>query len=60
MGGVWRIKEDNYDNIFRAMLTIFIISTQENWPILMYDAVDSNTSEIVEIYSKQTLKIKIK
>lgn len=35
----------NYDNIFEALLTLFIISTQETWPDRMYDVVDAYAAE---------------
>ncbi|MCB9207624.1 MAG: ion transporter [Ignavibacteriales bacterium] len=47
MNKKWSIYQTNFDNIFSAMLTVFILSTQENWPNIMYRAVDSNTSDIV-------------
>lgn len=35
----------NYDNIFEALLTLFIISTQETWPDRMYNIVDAYAVE---------------
>lgn len=49
MGKSWKIHNTNFDNIFYALMTVFILSTQENWPTIMYMAVDSNTSDIVII-----------
>ena len=43
----WKIYDTNFDNIFHALITIFIISTQEGWPNIMFYAEDSNTSDIV-------------
>lgn len=43
----WTIENTNFDNIFNSMMTIFILSTQENWPNIMFNGVDSNTSDIV-------------
>lgn len=40
-GGSWRVFDSNYDNIFQAMLTLFIVSTLEGWPDIMLVSVDS-------------------
>ena len=29
------------------MISVFIISTQENWPNMMFNGMDSNTNDIV-------------
>lgn len=44
----WKIFNTNFDNIFNSMITIFIISTQENWPFIMYTAMDSNMEDYVK------------
>ena len=36
----------NFDNVFNAMLSLFILSTQENWPTIMYTIVDANDSSV--------------
>lgn len=46
-GGTWLILDANFDNIFHALITVFILCTQENWPFIMYTSMDSNTSDIV-------------
>ena len=40
-GGVWRANRFNFDNIGQAIITIFIISTGDNWQDIMYVAMDS-------------------
>ena len=35
-GGDWINKDNNFDNIFNAMVTLFIIATTEGWLGLMY------------------------
>jgi len=40
-GGVWQSNRFNFDNIGQAMITIFIISTGDNWQDIMYVAMDS-------------------
>jgi len=37
----WRPAYGNFDNIFVAMLTVFELTTGENWPSLMTNGVDS-------------------
>jgi len=34
----------NFDNVFHGMLSLFVMSTQENWPDLMYSMSDANDS----------------
>jgi len=41
------IADTNFDNVFNAMITVFILSTQENWNYIMYLGIDSNPSDIV-------------
>ena len=36
MGGIWKNRETNFDNIYNAMLTLFIVSTLESWPDITY------------------------
>lgn len=47
MNEKWEIYEANFDNIFNALITVFILSTQENWPNIMYQAMDSASEETV-------------
>ena len=32
----------NFDNIFNSLMTLFILSTRENWPNYIFDFVDSD------------------
>jgi len=41
-GYSWTIPRVNYDNVFWAMLSLFVMSTQENWPNLMKAMADSD------------------
>lgn len=34
----WTNKEHNFDNVFEAMLTLFVVVSQEAWPDIMYSA----------------------
>ncbi|CAD8085687.1 unnamed protein product [Paramecium sonneborni] len=43
-GYEWKNRDMNFDNVFQAMLTLFIISTQEGWPTQMYWFVDADES----------------
>ena len=43
---LWLNQDYNFDNMYRALRTIFILSTQDDWPVHMWagvDAVDSTT-----------------
>lgn len=46
MGNEWTVADTNFDNVFQALISIFILSTQENWPFIMYTSMDSDN----EIY----------
>ena len=39
-GGVWRTYDHNFDNSINGMIFLFVLTTQENWPSLVYQAVD--------------------
>jgi len=40
-GGSWRVYDSNYDNVMNAMMTLFIVSTLEGWPDIMYSSWDA-------------------
>lgn len=44
-GGVWRTWGWNFDNIFNALVTLFILSSLEGWPNIMFTALDSDAPE---------------
>lgn len=41
-GGVWENRKVNFDNILNGMLTLFILSTLEGWPDIMYWFIDAD------------------
>ena len=41
LGGTWRNNKFNFDNFGEAMISVFIISTGDNWQDIMYVAMDS-------------------
>ncbi len=45
LGGTWTNPHANFDNIFNALLTLFILSTQEDWPDITFSLVDANNSD---------------
>ena len=48
-GGVWRANRFNFDNIGQAIITIFIISTGDNWQDIMYVAMDSTGEDTAPV-----------
>ena len=48
MGKQWKVFNTNFDNILSAMSTIFILSSLEGWPDIMFLCIDSNLKEIVK------------
>eukprot|EP00347_Sterkiella_histriomuscorum_P019834 403340124 len=41
MGGEWVVNKSNFDNVFYGLLTLFQMSTTENWVQVMWNGVDS-------------------
>lgn len=37
----WKNREFNFDNVFKALVTLFTSSTGEGWPNVMFNAIDS-------------------
>ena len=40
-GAEWENADTNFDNVLEAMITLFIVSSLEGWPDIMYQGVDS-------------------
>ena len=40
-GGTWLRWDSNFDNILEAMMTLFIVSSLEGWPDIMYHSLDT-------------------
>ena len=39
-GGMWRTYDLNFDNAINGLVFLFELATQENWPIMVYQAID--------------------
>jgi hypothetical protein len=46
INGKWSSYDSNFDSVPDAMLTLFVVSTLEGWPDIMYQAVDGKGDEI--------------
>lgn len=53
MGSKWLTRDINFDNIFKAMNSLFVLSSKEGWPDYMWNAIDSDVPENVHIYIYQ-------
>ena len=42
---VWERNAFHYDNVLKAMLTLFVVSTFEGWPGILYVSIDSNAED---------------
>lgn len=40
-GFTWENKEYNFDNLAKALLTLFVFSTKDGWVTIMYDGIDA-------------------
>lgn len=49
--GHWEKYDTNFDSVPDAMLTLFIISTLEGWPDIMYQALDANVIDQGPVYN---------
>ena len=41
-GGTWETRDINFDNIINGMISLFVLSTLENWPTYMYQFIDAD------------------
>lgn len=45
-GESWRSQEPNFNNVGEALMTLFVLSTLERWPEIMYMAVDGRGGDL--------------
>lgn len=45
LGYEWGFFSTNFNNIYNAMVTLFVISSLEGWPSIMFLAIDSNEED---------------
>jgi len=38
----WIVDINNYDNIFNASLTLFVVGSLDGWSVIMYKAANSD------------------
>ena len=57
MGLEWKIYDNNFDNIFNAMLSLFVLSTFDNWYETMNIAINSHNED--EVKKKPLKRIKM-
>merc|ERR1719228_2006947 len=43
---LWTRNEFNYDNVLKAMLTLFVVATFEGWSGILYVSIDSNEVDV--------------
>ena len=48
---VWERNSFHYDNVAKAMLTLFVVSTFEGWPGILYVSIDSYAEDIGPIHN---------
>jgi len=42
----WERSDFHYDNVVKGMLTLFVASTFEGWPGILYVSIDSNAADV--------------
>ena len=56
-GGDWINRDQNFDNVMTASLTLFNVMTTEGWLQVMWDAVDSDKIDKVPILSNNMFNV---
>ncbi|TMS39072.1 hypothetical protein L596_005655 [Steinernema carpocapsae] len=51
MRRVWSKNDFNFDNVADAMVSLFVVSTFEGWPDLLYVAINSNEEDRGPVYN---------
>ncbi|KAK0400397.1 hypothetical protein QR680_003475 [Steinernema hermaphroditum] len=51
MRRVWAKNDFNFDNVADAMVSLFVVSTFEGWPDLLYVAINSNEEDRGPVYN---------
>ena len=46
-GGEWRVYDHNFENVVNGLIYLFELTTQENWPITIYQAIDCTDVDMV-------------
>lgn len=54
-GGIWHNSNYSFDNVLKAMLTLFEMSTTEGWVSVMWSGVDAVGIEKEPVFEKQIL-----
>ncbi|KAF4072330.1 hypothetical protein AMELA_G00261950 [Ameiurus melas] len=52
-GREWVNSDFNFDNVLKAMLTLYTVSTFEGWPELLYKAIDSDAEDRGPVYNNR-------
>ncbi|KAL1474580.1 hypothetical protein MTO96_020567 [Rhipicephalus appendiculatus] len=52
---MWEQNNFHFDDVLKAMLTLFTVSTFEGWPDLLYVAIDSNEEDHGPLYNYRPL-----
>ena len=45
-GGTWKNQDENFDNVFESMLSVFQMMTTEGWTTVMYSGMDAKGYEM--------------
>ncbi|KAL7638969.1 UNVERIFIED_CONTAM: hypothetical protein RMT77_010503 [Armadillidium vulgare] len=51
----WELNSFHFDNVAKAMLTLFTVSTFEGWPNLLYVSIDSNAEDTGPVHNYRPL-----
>ncbi|XP_071748883.1 muscle calcium channel subunit alpha-1 isoform X29 [Lepeophtheirus salmonis] len=48
---IWERNDFHYDNVGKGLLTLFVVSTFEGWPGILYVSIDSNAEDVGPIHN---------
>ena len=54
VSGTWLHYDMNFDNIIRAMVSLFVLSTLEGWPDYLFSNIDGAKADTGPIYNNNT------
>ena len=57
VGGDWVNKDQNFDDVLMACLTLFNVMTTEGWLGVMWDAVDSNSIDMMPMLNHNRFSV---
>ena len=52
---VWRVWWWNWDNLVQGMVTLYVLATEEGWPVIMSNGIDASDDSIGPLYQNSVI-----